>query len=299
MLDSTTHDTATRFESPRIHDTNPYGGSVCALARRPAADGSLIKADGAGQARPNRSDSVRPPTPMGATQTNLLLAALHETDRARIRPHLRLVCLPAGHVICGANCKQEMSYFPVSAVISMHCLTAAGASTELAVIGNEGATGLCALISEVNTPHQWVVQAAGQAFAVRTSALKAEFYCGGGLQNLLLRYMQVLLTQVAQIAVCNRHHSVEQQMCRRLLSSLDRSLTPQLPFTHESLANMLGVRREGISIAASKLQRAGVINYRRGQITVMDRRKLEQLTCECYAVIKPTARSLVAMRMVG
>ncbi len=299
MLDATTHDANARFESPRIHDTYAYASSVRALARRPVAESRFLKAEAPGQSQSIHSGCNRLPALAGTAQSNLLLAALNEADRARISPHLSLVSLPAGRVICDANCKQEITYFPISSVISMHCVTAAGATTELAVIGNEGVAGLCMLMGEVNTPHQLVVQASGQAYAIRATALKAEFYQGGNVQHLLLRYMQTLLTQVAQIAVCNRHHSVEQQLCRRLLSGLDRSTSAQLPFTHESLANMLGVRREGISIAASKLQRAGVINYRRGQITVLDRRQLERSACECYGVIKPSTHGLMAMRMAG
>jgi len=299
MLDATAHDVCARSEAPRIHDSYPFTNGLRVLARRPVADSRLLKAEEPALSRSIRPDCTCPLSLAGVAQTNLLLAALNEADRARISPLLSLVSLPAGRVICEANCKQEVTYFPISSVISMHCVTAAGATTELAVIGNEGVAGLCMLMGEVNTPHQLVVQASGQAYAIRATALKAEFYQGGNVQHLLLRYMQTLLTQVAQIAVCNRHHSVEQQLCRRLLSGLDRSQTSQLPFTHESLANMLGVRREGISIAASKLQRAGVINYRRGQITVLDRRRLERLACECYGVIKSPSHGLMAMRLAG
>ncbi|MGQ0801904.1 MAG: Crp/Fnr family transcriptional regulator [Pseudomarimonas sp.] len=299
MLDATTHDANVRSESPRLHDTYAFTGGVRALARRPVVESRFLNTGMPGQSRSIDADDNPLAGEAGVPQTNVLLAALNEADRARIIPHLSLVSLPAGRVICEANCKQEVTYFPISSVISMHCVTAAGATTELAVIGNEGVAGLCMLMGDVNTPHQLVVQASGQAYAIRATALKAEFYQGGNVQQRLLRYMQTLLTQVAQIAVCNRHHSVEQQLCRRLLSALDRSPTSQLPFTHESLANMLGVRREGISIAASKLQRAGVINYRRGQITVLDRRQLERLACECYGVIKSPSHGVVAMRMAG
>ena len=294
MLDAIAHDATARLEPPLTHDSFSYSNSVHSLAGRPSVQSSFRSADSSAQSRSIQSDcSCRAP------QTNSLLAGLNESDRARISAHLSLVSLPAGRVICDVNCKQEITYFPLSAIISMHCVTAAGATTELAVIGHEGVAGLCMLMGDVNTPHQLVVQASGQAYAIRASALKVEFDRGDNVQHQLLRYMQTLITQVAQIAVCNRHHSVEQQLCRRLLSSLDRSPSRQLPFTHESLANMLGVRREGISIAASKLQRAGIINYRRGQITVLDRRQLERMACECYGVIKHPSHGQSALRMTG
>jgi len=227
------------------------------------------------------SVAVRP-TPVH----NRLLAALSEEDFARLQPHLELVPLPLGWAVYESGGRQGYIYFPTTAIVSLLYVMQDGASAEIAVVGNEGLVGIALFMGGETTPSRAVVQSAGQGFRLRGSVLKAEFERGGTLQHLLLRYTQALITQMAQTAVCNRHHSVEQQLCRWLLLSLDRLPTNELVMTQELIANMLGVRREGVTQAAGKLQETGVIEYSRGKITVVDRPKLEALVCECYAVVR-------------
>ncbi|MGM0702887.1 MAG: Crp/Fnr family transcriptional regulator [Pseudomonadota bacterium] len=217
---------------------------------------------------------------------NQLLALLPEDERARLLPHLERVTLPLGKSLCEAGGVMQHVYFPLDAIVSLLCVMENGASTEIAVVGNEGIVGVSLFMGGETTPSRAVVQSAGEAYRLKGQHLKDEFYRAGAMQRLLLRYTQALLTQMAQTAVCNRHHNVDQQLCRWLLLSLDRLPGDRLIMTQELIANMLGVRREGVTESAGKLQRAGLIAYHRGHITVLDRPALEARVCECYAVVK-------------
>jgi CRP-like cAMP-binding protein len=219
-------------------------------------------------------------------EQNHLLAALLPAERERIYPHLRLVEMPLGKVLYESGDVLRHVYFPVDSIVSLLYVLADGASAEISVVGNEGLIGIALFMGGETTPSRAIVQSAGHAFRLAGQLLKDEFHRNGPMQLLLLRYTQALITQMAQTAVCNRHHSVDQQLCRWLLLSLDRLTSNQLTMTQELIANMLGVRREGVTDAAGKLHRLGVIRYSRGQITVLDRLRLEQLCCECYAVVK-------------
>ena len=217
---------------------------------------------------------------------NHLLAALPREDFARLEPHLELVPLPLGWAVYESGGQQGYVYFPTTAIVSLLYVMADGDSAEIAVVGNDGLVGIALFMGGETTPSRAVVQSEGQGYRLKGLLLKGEFERGGELQHLLLRYTQALITQMAQTAVCNRHHTVEQQLCRWLLLSLDRLPSNELTMTQELIANMLGVRREGVTQAAGKLQEAGVIHYSRGKITVLDRPKLEALVCECYAVVR-------------
>lgn len=217
---------------------------------------------------------------------NHLLAALSPAERERIFPHLRLVPMPLGKVLYESGDVLRYVYFPVDCIVSLLYVLESGASAEISVVGNEGLIGVALFMGGETTPSRAIVQSAGHAYRLSGTLLKEEFHRSGGLQLLLLRYTQSLITQMAQTAVCNRHHSVDQQLCRWLLLSLDRLASNQLVMTQELIANMLGVRREGVTEAAGKLQKLGVIRYSRGRITVLDRPQLEQLCCECYSVVK-------------
>ena len=203
-----------------------------------------------------------------------------------MRSHLEPTDLPLGHVIYEPGRLLDHLYFPTNAIVSLLYVMEDGASAEIAVVGNEGVVGISLFMGGETTPSRAVVQSAGRAYRLPARLMHTEFNRGGSLQHLLLRYTQSLITQMAQTAVCNRHHSVDQQLCRWLLLSLDRLSGTDLVMTQELIANMLGVRREGVTAAAGKLQKAGVINYRRGHITVLDRPTLETLSCECYAVVR-------------
>ena len=217
---------------------------------------------------------------------NRLLAALPSDIYQRLQPNLELVPLKLGASVYEAGGKQAYVYFPTNAIISLLYVMKDGASAEIAVVGNEGIVGIALFMGGETTPSRAVVQSAGHAHRLSSRLLKREFECGGALQHLLLRYTQALITQMAQTAVCNRHHSIEQQLCRWLLLSADRLPTNELTMTQELIANMLGVRREGVTEAAGKLQDAGLIHYSRGRITILNRPKLEKRVCECYAVVK-------------
>ena len=219
-------------------------------------------------------------------QDNFLFLALPAEARERIYPSLEITTMPLGHVLYESGASLQYVYFPIDSIISLLYVMADGASAEIAVVGNEGMVGVALFMGGETTPNRAVVQSAGYAYRLRGSLLKQEFSRSGALQHLLLRYTQALLTQMAQTAVCNRHHSVDQQLCRWLLLSLDRLPTNVLTMTQDLIANMLGVRREGVTEAAGKLQAAGIIQYSRGRITVLNRRKLEGFCCECYAVVK-------------
>ncbi len=219
-------------------------------------------------------------------ELNYLLAALSPDERERVFPHLRLVAMPLGKVLYESGDVLDYVYFPTDSIVSLLYVLESGASAEISVVGNEGLIGIALFMGGGTTPSRAIVQSAGHAYRLAGQKLKDEFHRNGGLQLLLLRYTQALITQMAQTAVCNRHHSVDQQLCRWLLLSLDRLKSNKLVMTQELIANMLGVRREGVTDAAGKLQKLGVISYSRGQITVLDRPQLEQLCCECYSVVK-------------
>ena len=219
-------------------------------------------------------------------QENHLLAALSPAERERIYPHLDLVPMPLGKVLYESGDLLRHVYFPTDCIVSLLFVMEDGASAEIAVVGNEGLIGVALFMGGETTPSRAIVQSAGYAYRLAGQRLKDEFNRNGGMHILLLRYTQSLITQMAQTAVCNRHHSLDQQLSRWLLLSLDRLSSNELTMTQELIANMLGVRREGVTEAAGKLQKLGVIEYSRGKITVLDRPKMEQLCCECYAVVK-------------
>ena len=217
---------------------------------------------------------------------NHLFAALPAADYKRLLPHLDLVPLPLGWAIYESGSQQGHVYFPTTSIVSLLNVMQDGSPAEIAVVGNEGMLGIASFMGGDTTPSHAVVQSAGYGYRFKASLLKVEFERGGPLQHLLLRYTQALMTQMAQTAVCNRHHEVEQQLCRWLLMSLDRLPSNELTMTQELIANMLGVRREGVTANAGKLQAEGLIHYSRGKITVLDRPGLEARSCECYAVVK-------------
>jgi CRP-like cAMP-binding protein len=226
-------------------------------------------------------------------QQNHLLAALSAGERERVYPHLQLVTMPLGKVLYESGDLLRHVYFPTDSIISLLYVLADGASAEISVVGNEGLIGIALFMGGETTPSRAIVQSAGFAYRLVGQHIKEEFHRNGDMQLLLLRYTQALITQMAQTAVCNRHHSVDQQLCRWLLLSLDRLSTNQLTMTQELIANMLGVRREGVTEAAGKLHKLGIIRYARGQITVLDRPQLEILCCECYAVVKKESDRLL------
>jgi CRP-like cAMP-binding protein len=217
---------------------------------------------------------------------NHLLAALPKPVQERWLPELELAEMHLGQVVYEPNTTLSHVYFPVSAIVSLLYVMENGASAEIAVVGNEGIVGISLFMGGGSTPSRAVVQSAGYGFRLKADMLKDEFNNAGPVLHLLLRYTQALITQMAQTAVCNRHHSLDQQLCRWLLLSLDRLQGDELVMTQELIANMLGVRREGVTEGALKLQRAGLIRYVRGHITVLNRSGLERRTCECYAVVK-------------
>jgi len=217
---------------------------------------------------------------------NHLLDALPAADYERIAAHLELIPMKLGDVLYESGAPLRHVYFPTTCIISLLYVMEDGASAEIAIVGNEGILGISLFMGGDTTPSRAMVQSGGYAYRLKADLLKTEFGRFGPSMHLLLRYTQALITQMAQTAVCNRHHSVDQQLCRWLLLSLDRLPGSELRMTQELIANMLGVRREGVTEAASKLQQAGLIRYSRGHITVLDRPGLEARTCECYAVVK-------------
>jgi CRP-like cAMP-binding protein len=217
---------------------------------------------------------------------NRLLAALPDDEWARWLPHLEAVELPLGKVLYESGIALGHVYFPTTAIVSLLYVMEDGASAEIAVVGHEGIVGISLFMGGESTPSRAVVQSAGHGFRLNAGLMLKEFNRAGPVLHLLLRYTQALITQMAQTAVCNRHHSLDQQLCRWLLLSLDRLNGNELVMTQELIANMLGVRREGVTEAAGNLQDAGLIKYSRGHITVLDRTGLEARTCECYAVVK-------------
>ena len=217
---------------------------------------------------------------------NHLLAALPAAEFERLAPHLELIAMPLGEALYESGGRLQHVYFPTTSIVSLLYVMQDGASAEIAVVGNEGILGISLFMGGETTPSRAIVQSAGHGYRLKAHLLKNEFHRAGPVMYLLLRYTQALMTQMAQTAVCNRHHSVEQQLCRWLLLSLDRLPTQELTMTQELIANMLGVRREGVTEAAGNLQRTGLIRYSRGRIAVLDREGLEQQVCECYAVVK-------------
>lgn len=228
---------------------------------------------------------------------NRLLAALSEDARQRIFPKLMPVELSLGDVIYESNQHIEYVYFPVDCIISLLYVMVNGASAEISVVGKEGLAGVAVVMGGESTPNRLIVQSPGRAYRMSAAELKSEFNNHSEIRILTLRFAQALITQMSQTAVCNRHHSIDQQLCRWLLLSLDRLEDNKLNMTQELIANMLGVRREGVTEAAGKLQKLGVIKYQRGHITVIDRAKMEALSCECYSVVKRETDRLEARRL--
>ncbi len=225
---------------------------------------------------------------------NHLLAALPTAEFERLATHLELVPMPLGDMLYEPGVQLSHAYFPTTAIVSLHYVMESGASAESAGVGNEGVVGVSLFMGGNTTPSSAVVQTAGHAYRLGRRVLQQEFNRGELLQRLLLRYTQALMTEMAQTAACNRHHSAEQQLCRWLLLTLDRLPNKELVMTHELVASMLGVRRETITDVAGELQRAGCISYRRGHITVLDRHGLETRACECYAVVRKELRRLLS-----
>jgi CRP-like cAMP-binding protein len=217
---------------------------------------------------------------------NHLLAALSADDYGRMLPNLEFVTMPLGLALYEAGDHLSYLYFPTTSIVSLLYVMENGESAEIAITGNEGLVGLSLFMGGESTSSRAVVQSAGEGYRLKASILKREFALGGQFARLALRYTQALITQMSLTAVCNRYHSVDQQLCRWLLLSLDRLPHNELKMTQELIANMLGVRREGVTEAAGKLQAAGLIHYQRGKITVLDRPRLELRVCECYAVVK-------------
>jgi len=229
-------------------------------------------------------------------RANHLLAVMPDPEWQRVGPQLEAVDLPLGQVLYESGSKMSHVYFPVDAIISLLYVMEDGASAEIAVVGNEGLVGIALFMGGESTPSRAVVQSAGRGYRLRAAAIKQEFDRSGPVMHLLLRYTQALITQMAQTAVCNRHHTLDQQLCRWLLLSLDRLSGDELVMTQELIANMLGVRREGVTEAALKLQKLGIIRYKRGHISVIDRGALQGRVCECYGVVKAEYDRLLPRR---
>lgn len=235
--------------------------------------------------------------PLPAPLANHLLASLPPAEWERVGPQLEAIDLPLGKVLYESGAAMSHVYFPTTAIVSLLYVMEDGASAEIAVVGNEGVVGIALFMGGETTPSRAVVQSAGQGYRLRAPVIKDEFNRSGPVMHLLLRYTQALITQMAQTAVCNRHHTLDQQLCRWLLLSLDRLKGSELVMTQELIANMLGVRREGVTEAALKLARLGLIRYARGHITVLDRAALEERVCECYAVVKKEYDRLLPHRL--
>ena len=231
------------------------------------------------------------------TQQNHLLASISQSEWQKLEPDLEEVELSLNQVLCEAGKTPAYMYFPTTAIVSLLYMTESGASSEVAVVGNDGAVGMSLFFSGSNSPNQALVQTAGKGYRMRAQAAKNAINRDGALLNILLRYSQAMITQVTQTAVCNRHHTIDQQLCRRLLLSLDRLSSNQIAITQEMLAGMLGVRRESVTDAALKLQSAGIINYKRGLITVHNRNALENRSCECYKITKNEQLRLQTMSL--
>ncbi|SFQ04441.1 cAMP-binding domain of CRP or a regulatory subunit of cAMP-dependent protein kinases [Nitrosomonas cryotolerans] len=231
------------------------------------------------------STTINTSVPHSLSQ-NYLFKALPVHELEQLRPNLELMSLPLGTVLYESGCKLSHVYFPTTAIVSLLYITENGSSTEIAIVGNEGLIGLALFMGGETMPNTSVVQSGGFAYRMKGDLLKRAFNSSIAIRHLFLRYTQALITQMTQTAVCNRHHSIEQQLCRWLLLSFDRLSSNELIMTQELISNMLGVRREGITEAARKLQNAGLIEYHRGHITLLDRLELEHAVCECYQVVK-------------
>ena len=223
---------------------------------------------------------------MTTPRDNHLLATLSGVELERMEPHLEGVEMALGDVVYESGRELGHVYFPTTSIVSLLYVLESGASAEIAIVGREGVVGVSIFMGGATTPNRAVVQSAGMAYRMPARVIQEEFRRGGTMQHLMLRYTQSLLTQMAQTAVCNRHHSLDQQLCRWLLFSIDRLDSPEIVTTQELISNMLGVRREGVTEAAGKLQKAGAISYRRGHIKVLDRAALEKMSCECYEVVR-------------
>ncbi len=244
---------------------------------------------------PETATMSSPHTP----RQNHVLAVLPDADYARLLPDLELIAMPLGWAVYESGGHMGYVYFPTTSIVSLLYVMENGASAEIAVTGNEGLVGISLFMGGESTPSRAVVQSAGSGYRLKASVLKREFALGGNLQHLALRFTQALITQMAQTAVCNRHHSLDQQLCRWLLVSMDRLDGEELVMTQELIANMLGVRREGVTEAAGKLQSDGLIRYSRGHIKVLDRERLEQRVCECYEVVKREYDRLLPYKIPG
>jgi len=241
----------------------------------------------------DRSQAIKTSSVAPSPENNLLLSAMPVDVRERIDPLLKLTELPLGAVLYESGDVMRDVYFPADAIVSMLYVMEDGRSAEIAVVGNEGVVGIALFMGGESTPSRAVVQSAGHVYRLRAASIKQEFGRNADMHHLLLRYTQALITQMAQTAACNRHHTIDQQLCRWLLLSMDRLTGDELTMTQELIANMLGVRREGITASAQKLQEAGVIAYRRGRITILDRPELERRSCECYGVVKKESDRLL------
>jgi CRP-like cAMP-binding protein len=239
------------------------------------------------------------PAPHSHSRRNQLLAMLPEAEWQRLESHLEPIELPLGRVLYESGRKLGYVYFPTNAIVSLLYVMEDGAPAEIAVVGREGIVGIAVYMGGESTTNRAVVQSSGLGFRLRASVLKEEFERGGPVLHLLLRYTQALITQMAQTAVCNRHHTLDQQLCRWLLLSLDRLSGNELVMTQELIANMLGVRREGVTEAAGHLQKDGLIEYQRGRICVLDRQGLERRTCECYGVVRKEYERLLPPRLAN
>ena len=240
---------------------------------------------------PKQAEKFEPTTPLH----NHLLAALPSYVQERLIPHLESIDMPLGKVLYESGDSLRHVYFPADCIVSLLYVMENGASAEISVVGCDGMVGVAVFMGGDSTPSRAIVQSAGTAFRLTGQRLKNEFnHSDGELRLLMLRYTQALITQMAQTAVCNRHHSIDQQLCRWILLTLDRLPSCQFTMTHELIANMLGVRREGVTEAAGKLQKSGAIQYHRGHITVLDRPQLEKRVCECYAVVKKETDRLIS-----
>ncbi len=247
--------------------------------------GTQRRSGGKASSLPSQDKSRVAASPSSPHQ-NHLLDALPVNDYSRLKSQFELVAMPLGQVLYEPGARMRYVYFPTTSIVSLLYFMEDGASAEIAVVGNEGMLGISLFMGGETTPSHAIVQSAGHGVRLKAQLLKDEFARFGPMMHLLLRYTQALITQMSQTAVCNRHHSVDQQLCRWLLLSLDRLATNELSMTQELIANMLGVRREGVTEAAGKLQDAGLIRYQRGRITVRDRAGLEKRSCECYQVVK-------------
>ena len=232
-------------------------------------------------------------------QQNHLLAAMSQHEWNELEPDMEEVDFSVNQVLCESGKTPAYMYFPTTAIVSLLYMTENGASSEVAVVGNDGVVGISLVLSGSNSPNQALVQSAGKGYRMRAQAAKKAINRGSAMLNIMLRYSQAMITQVTQTAVCNRHHTIEQQLCRRLLLSLDRLSSNQIAMTHETLASMLGVRRESVTDAALKLQNLGIISYKRGLITVLQRQALESRSCECYATARKEQLRLQQLPLVS